>query len=92
MIIFADTGAVWTFRDVDEYSNRVARLFFSLGHSRGDIVALFMTNRPEYVAVEVGLAKIGIVVVLVNHNLRSDVSGVIKPIRSHLFNLSQYFL
>ncbi len=51
-------------------SNRVARAFEEAGFKRGDTVALFMHNRPEYVAIWIGLAKIGIVTALVNNNLR----------------------
>ena len=53
---------------VDEYSNRVANIFSAAGFSRGDSVAIYMENRPEYVAVWLGLAKIGVVPALVNHN------------------------
>jgi len=48
----------------------VARVFEEAGFKRGDTVALFMHNRPEYVAIWIGLAKIGIVTALVNNNLR----------------------
>ena len=37
---------------------------------RGDSVALFMENRPEYVAIWLGLAKVGLVPALINSNLR----------------------
>jgi len=42
------------------------------GIQRGDTVALMMDNRPEYVAIWLGLAKIGIVTALVNYNLRGN--------------------
>src|SRR5690348_8078044 len=35
----------WTYRDMEHYSNRVAR-FFSGGLRKGDCIALFMGNRP----------------------------------------------
>lgn len=70
MIYFEDE--VWTFRKVDEYSNRVANYFLSLGYLKGDVVALFMENRPEYVATWLGLAKIGIIPALINFNLKQN--------------------
>ena len=57
---------------VDEYSNKVANLFLSAGFSKGDTVALYMENRPEYVASWLGLAKIGVVPALVNHNQKKQ--------------------
>jgi acyl-CoA synthetase (AMP-forming)/AMP-acid ligase II len=36
----------------------------------GDAVALMMDNRPEYVCVWLGLAKIGVTVALINTSLR----------------------
>jgi solute carrier family 27 (fatty acid transporter), member 1/4 len=48
----------------------VANFFASKGFSRGASVALFMENRPEYVAIWLGLAKVGLVPALINSNLR----------------------
>ncbi len=73
MIIMADTGETWSFSEVGDYSGRLANLLLSRGHRKGDVIAVFMTNRPEYVAVELGLAKAGIVGALINNNLRGEV-------------------
>ncbi|CAH1283897.1 unnamed protein product [Diabrotica balteata] len=61
----------WTFNKVDEYSNKVANYFLCLGYKKGDSVALLLENRPEYVAIWLGLAKIGVVTALINNNLVS---------------------
>ena len=53
---------------VDKYSNKIANYFLSMGFQKGDTVALLMENRPEYVATWLGLAKIGVVTALINHN------------------------
>ena len=63
---------VWTFRQLDEYSNRIANLFMEAGYAKGDEIALFMETRPEYVGVWLGAAKAGLVTALINTNLRSD--------------------
>ena len=55
---------------ISELSNRVAHVFEEAGYKRGQTVALFMENCPEYVAIWIGLAKVGIVTALVNTNLR----------------------
>ena len=46
----------------------MANYFLSLGFQKGDAIALLMENRPEYVATWLGLAKIGVVSALINHN------------------------
>jgi solute carrier family 27 (fatty acid transporter), member 1/4 len=60
----------WTFREVDEYSNRIANYFRSQGIKHGDCVALYMDNRLEYIGIWLGLTKLGAVPALINNNLR----------------------
>ena len=57
---------------MEEYSNRVANYFHSLGYKKGDSVALFMENRPEYIATWLGFAKIGVTPALINFNLKQQ--------------------
>ena len=57
---------------VEEHSNRVANYFHSLGYKKGDSIAFFMENRPEYLATWLGLAKIGVTPALINYNLRQQ--------------------
>lgn len=71
-IMFFFEDETWTFKQVDEISNKIANYFSSLGYVKGDSVALFMTNRPEYVAVILGLSKIGVIPALINYNLTQD--------------------
>jgi acyl-coenzyme A synthetase/AMP-(fatty) acid ligase len=42
-----------------------------LGCQKGDVVALVSTNRPEYAAIWLGLAEIGVQAALINSNLRN---------------------
>ncbi|PWR22022.1 acyl-CoA synthetase [Zavarzinia compransoris] len=46
--IMAETGAVTTFRDLDERSNRGAQFFRALGLQAGDTIAVFLDNTPRY--------------------------------------------
>ncbi|KFV64074.1 Long-chain fatty acid transport protein 4, partial [Dryobates pubescens] len=71
-LIFQGTGESWTFRQLDEYSNQVANFFFSQGFRSGDVVALFMESRNQYVGLWLGLAKIGVETALVNSHLRME--------------------
>jgi fatty-acyl-CoA synthase len=59
----------WTYGDWNEAANRVAHFAAEQGLAKGDVVALLMENRPEYVATWAGLAKIGVTAALLNTNL-----------------------
>jgi fatty-acyl-CoA synthase len=48
---------------------RYARWGLKEGLARGDVAALFMENGPEYLAVWLGLTRIGVTVALVNTHL-----------------------
>ena len=63
---------VWTFQDLEDYSNTVANYFRNEGFSYGDTVAIVLENSPEYVALWLGMAKIGVYAALINTNLRGD--------------------
>ena len=56
---------------LDGLANRYAHWALQRGIAKGDVVALFIENRPEYVAAWLGLVKLGAVVALVNTNLRT---------------------
>jgi fatty-acyl-CoA synthase len=71
-----------TYRNLDLASNQVAHWAQSHNIGRGDVVALLMENRPEFVVYWLGLAKLGAVTALINTNLTGrplahclDVSG-----------------
>ncbi|GMF10235.1 unnamed protein product [Phytophthora lilii] len=61
-----------SFRQVDDAANRVARWGLRRGLRPGQTVALLMENRPEFVVVWLGLAKIGVVTALLNTHLQPD--------------------
>ena len=50
----------------------MAHIFEDAGFKPGDTVALVMDNRPEYVAIWLGLAKAGVVAALINYNLKGS--------------------
>ena len=63
---------VWTFQDIENYSNAVANYFRNEGYTCGDTVAIVLENSPEYVALWLGMAKVGVRAALINTNLRGD--------------------
>src|SRR6266571_2513932 len=58
-----------TYRALAERSNRYARWALDQGLAKGDAVCLFMPNRPEYMAIWLGITSVGGVVALLNTNL-----------------------
>lgn len=67
-IIMGDRN--FSFRQGDEFTNRVACYFKQQGFKPGEVVALLMGTQPDYVFIWLGLAKIGVVTALINNNLK----------------------
>jgi phenylalanine ammonia-lyase len=65
-------GRRFTYAELDEWSNRVAEALARLGVGRGDRVALFLPNIPEFAAAYLGIQKLGAVAVSMNSTLRSE--------------------
>lgn len=63
-------GKTWNYGQLDSRANRYAHWAVSIGLKAGDVVALFMQNRPDYIAAWYGLSKVGVVIALINHNLQ----------------------
>ena len=66
-IVFGDER--FTYDEWNARANRVAHWGRERGLRRGDVVALLMENRPEFLFVWTGLAKLGVVTALLNTNL-----------------------
>jgi len=58
-----------TYRSLSERSNQYARWALAQGLVKGEVVGLLMTNRPEYIAIWLGITSVGGVVALLNTNL-----------------------
>lgn len=59
----------FTYRQYDDRANQYARWALRNGVRKGDVVALMMPNRPEYLAAWLGIARAGGVTALLNTNL-----------------------
>ena len=64
-------GERWTFSEWQDQANRIAKGLMSLGIGSGDRVALWMTNRPEWLFALFGIAKTGACVVPLNTRYRA---------------------
>jgi len=59
----------FTYRQLDARANRYARWARARGLGKGDAICLMMANRPEYVAIWLGMARAGVATALINTNL-----------------------
>ena len=62
-----------TYDQLNRMANRYANFFIQQGFQKGDVVALLMENRPEYLATIIGLSKVGIIGSLINISVRGEV-------------------
>ncbi|MDR3497988.1 MAG: long-chain-acyl-CoA synthetase [Parvibaculum sp.] len=70
-----------TYSDYNGEANRYARWALSQGIGRGDVVALMMENRAEYLVAWLGILKVGASAALINTNL-------VKGPLAHSLNIS----
>jgi len=59
-----------TFRDMDMLATQMAHWLLGQGVKRGDVVAMVMENKPEFIAWWLGLTKIGAEVAMINFNIK----------------------
>jgi fatty-acyl-CoA synthase len=69
----ASTEASMTYRELGIRCNQYSRWGISQGLKSGDAVSLLMANCAEYLAIWLGLTRIGVVVALVNSQLAGSV-------------------
>jgi fatty-acyl-CoA synthase len=76
-------GSRWSFAQLAGSVNRAAKGLIHLGVQAGDKVCLWVPNRPEFIHLFFGLAKIGAVIVPINTFLRTlDTAYLLKQSNS----------
>jgi fatty-acyl-CoA synthase len=71
-LIMAGSGEVVTYRELDERSCRLARLFWDAGLRAGDHVAIFMENHARYFDVAWAALRSGLYLTPVSSYLTAD--------------------
>ena len=69
-LVFQDRR--WTYAGFNADVNRVARGLIALGVEPGEHVALWMTNRPEWLFLMFAIARVGACIVPLNTRYRTD--------------------
>lgn len=70
-LIFEDR--VISFAEANRIADKIGRAGLEAGLKKGDVVALLMENRPEFILTWIGFAKAGIVTALLNTSARGQV-------------------
>jgi fatty-acyl-CoA synthase len=69
----------WTYQEYRDRANQVARGLMALGLHKGDHIAVWAVNLPEWLLLEMAAAKAGLVLVTVNPVLRAhEVEYILK--------------
>jgi fatty-acyl-CoA synthase len=71
-LVYADRNLRWSFADLETEARLIARGLMACGVARGERVALWATNVPEWIVLQFALAKIGAILVTVNTALRAQ--------------------
>lgn len=70
-VVYPETGLRYTYKEFQEACNKVAKGFMSLGIKKGDHIAVWASNKPEWLVAQYASAKIGAVLVTVNTSYQS---------------------
>lgn len=71
-LVYSDRNLKFTFSEMNDRVNNVAKGFMAMGIGKGDHIALWATNIPDWLVVNFAAAKIGAVFITVNTNYRSS--------------------
>lgn len=76
-VIEADTGAILTWRELDDRSNQLAHLLYAGGLRQGDHIALFLENHLRYSEVVWAALRSGLYITAINRYLTADEAAYI---------------
>jgi citronellyl-CoA synthetase len=73
-----------TYAQVNQWANRIAHHFIEQGIGKGDVVAVFIENRPELLVTILAVAKVGAISALLNTSQTRDTLvhsvNLVKPV------------
>lgn len=65
-LVYPDRGLRYSYRQLDARCDRLAKGLLALGVAKGDHVAIWATNVPEWVLLQFATARIGAILVTIN--------------------------
>ena len=70
-VIYPEKNLRWTYRQFRDECNRAAKGLMKLGLKKGDHLAIWATNHPEWLVTQFATGKMGAVMITVNTNYRT---------------------
>ncbi|WP_338754737.1 AMP-binding protein [Bacillus sp. FJAT-52991] len=70
-LVYSDRNLRYTYSEFDELCQKAAKGLMALGIEKGENVAIWATNTPEWVTLQFATGKMGAVLVTVNTNYRT---------------------
>ncbi|MGG1686349.1 AMP-binding protein [Pseudalkalibacillus sp. NRS-1564] len=71
-VVYSKEKVRYTFEEFNNEVNRVAKALLGLGVTKGENVAVWATNVPEWLLLQFATAKVGAVLVTINTNYQSS--------------------
>ncbi|WP_285767123.1 AMP-binding protein [Peribacillus sp. SI8-4] len=91
-VVYHELGLRHTYREFEKICRQAARGFMSLGIKKGEHIAIWATNKPEWLISQFSTAKMGGVLVTVNTNYRkSELEYLLKQSDSTTLILMEQF-
>ena len=81
-LVFPKLGLRLSYEDLDLMVDKVARGLLALGITKGDHVACWATNVPEWPLLQLGTARIGAILVTVNPAYRASEADALAEQKS----------
>ncbi len=84
--IIAETGETLTYGELDRRSNQIAQLFYALGLSPGDHVALLLENGLPYVEICWAAQRAGLIYTAISRYLKADeIAYIVRDCAAKVF-------
>ncbi|MCR8847216.1 AMP-binding protein [Rossellomorea sp. SC111] len=91
-VVYADRGLRWSYHEFNQLCRQAAKGFMNLGINKGDHIAIWASNTPEWLVSQFSTGKMGAVLVTVNTNYRSaELEYLLKQSDSQTIILMEEF-
>lgn len=70
-VVYSDRNLRWSYREFDDFCRKAAKGFMKLGIDKGEQLAAWSSNTPEWLITQFATGKMGAVLVTVNTNYRT---------------------
>jgi acyl-CoA synthetase (AMP-forming)/AMP-acid ligase II len=90
-VIFTATGETITYRQLNARSNKIAHLFRNNGVTRGEVVAIFMENLPEFIDIAWACQRSGLYYCAISSYLKpNEIAYILNDCKPKVFITSEY--